>query len=395
MRGSFSTVYLVIVLLFGTPWSFPAYATGLSDLPMAEAVPFLGMELIAREMKKAVCAIQIQDEQMNMTWKSLGTGFLVHGIHEATLVVTCNHVVNAVDSKRQLHVGLDTDDGYKRFPCVIALTDPSHDIAILVPRKHQDDEQVTLLSTAISSDWFDDSSSLVEGRGVIIVGYPLSLGTEEDQNHPVVRSGIIAQFAGKDQFLLDGIASPGNSGSPVFALKSKENRLVGMVSGYVNDRINLFDKDGRLNASLSYNSGLARCVTMKSIAHVIKNEKLFHAIQLREIETARTLLDTGANVNTEMIDGTTPLLSASQEGCAEIVKLLLDKGANPNAKTSSGVTSLMQASFRGYTEIVKSLLANGADVNAKEKDCFTALDAAMKGGRAEIIELLRQAGAKE
>jgi hypothetical protein len=32
---------------------------------------------------------------------------------------------------------------------------------------------------------------------VVISGYPLALGVEDDKNHPVIRLGIIAQFTGK------------------------------------------------------------------------------------------------------------------------------------------------------------------------------------------------------
>jgi hypothetical protein len=113
----------------------------------------------------------------------------------------------------------------------------------------------------------------VEGRGVLIPGYPLALGIEDDQNHPVVRFGIVAQFTGKDHFLLDGVASHGNSGSPVFALKYKENRLVGMITSYVSDTINLFDENRQLSAKLPYNSGLARGVTSKMILEAIQKAK--------------------------------------------------------------------------------------------------------------------------
>jgi hypothetical protein len=130
-----------------------------------------------------------------------------------------------------------------------------------------------LQSKRFGADLFDDGSSLVEGRGVLIPGYPLSLGVEDDENHPVVRFGIVAQFSGKDYFLLDGVASHGNSGSPVFALKHKENRLIGMITSHVADTINLFNENGQLSARLPYNSGLARGVTIKAIVWAIQKAK--------------------------------------------------------------------------------------------------------------------------
>ena len=45
-------------------------------------------------------------------------------------------------------------------------------------------------------------------------------------------------------------------------------------------------------------------------------------------ETARLLLDAGANVNAKLTDGSTPLALAAWKGHAEVVKLLLARGAN-------------------------------------------------------------------
>jgi hypothetical protein len=119
-------------------------------------------------------------------------------------------------------------------------------------------------------EMFDDGSSIVEGRGVIIPGYPLALGLENDKNQPVIRIGIVAQFTGRDYFLVDGIASHGNSGSPVFAIRPGADKLIGMVTSHVADKISLFDENGQLTAQLPYNSGLARAVTMKAIRQAIQ-----------------------------------------------------------------------------------------------------------------------------
>jgi len=246
------------------------------ELPFADAVPFLGMETSAQELKKAVCAVQIPGNQTNEEkkddWILLGSGFLVLGERNAVLAVTCKHVVEAaLKTKKQVFVGLDTEKGYRRFLSNVAYIDTNHDIAVLAPQRGSED--VKLQSLVFDSSLYDDDSALVEGRGVLIPGYPLSLGIEDDQNHPVVRFGIVAQFTGKSYFLLDGVASHGNSGSPVFALKAKENRLIGMITSHVTDTINLLDENGQLRASLPYNAGLARGVTMKTIAAAIKNAK--------------------------------------------------------------------------------------------------------------------------
>jgi len=130
-----------------------------------------------------------------------------------------------------------------------------------------------LESIRFDKELYDDGSSLVEGRSVLIPGYPLALGIENDENHPVIRFGFVAQYTGKAFFLLDGIASHGNSGSPVFSLKQGNNKLIGMVTSFQNEKINLYDDNQQLTASLPYNSGLARCVTMSAIKEAIKKAK--------------------------------------------------------------------------------------------------------------------------
>jgi len=246
-------------------------------IPFADSLPFLGLEELSRNLRKAVCAIQIPAEQTKgnlIKWNSIGTGFFVDYEHRDTLVVTCKHIVNlSYKLQKQIYIGLDTEKGYKRFVCNVVYIDPLHDIAILNPRKEDKDDSKFKFAT-FDKELFDDDASLVEGRSVIIPGYPLSLGIEDDQNHPVIRFGFVAQFTGKDYFLLDGVASHGNSGSPVFSVKSDNNKLIGMAFGFQSDNINLFDEEGKLSASLPYNSGLAKCVTMKAIMTAIKNVKL-------------------------------------------------------------------------------------------------------------------------
>lgn len=197
--------------------------------PYADAVPFLGIEEASKALKKAVCAVQFPGEPTKdgkSTWVPLGSGFLINGERNVLLAVTCKHVVSsALMKKKHIYIGIDTDKGYHRVPCDIAFIDPSLDIAILVPKRKEQDER-KLQSLSFNKELYDDGTSLVEGRGVIIPGYPLSLGIEDDQNHPVIRFGMVAQFTGKDYFLLDGIASHGNSGSPVFSLKVDENKLI-------------------------------------------------------------------------------------------------------------------------------------------------------------------------
>ena len=253
------------------------YSIGFAEdrkFPYADAVPFLDMERVVKVVKQTVFAVQMTGDQKNKNkkddWKSIGSGFLIREPNKPLLGVTCKHVISeATKRNKAVFIGMDTDKGYRRFPCKIAYIDPNNDIAIIEPLKN-DQEDITLEQIFSTNESFGDDSSLIEGRGIIIPGYPLSLGIEDDKNHPVIRFGIIAQFTGKKTFLIDGVANPGNSGSPVFTLKYPERELVGMVISHITYNIPLYDKNGQVQARLPFNSGLARAISIKVIKEAIQ-----------------------------------------------------------------------------------------------------------------------------
>jgi ankyrin repeat protein len=170
---------------------------------------------------------------------------------------------------------------------------------------------------------------------------------------------------------------------------------------------------------------------------------MFAAADGGDLETVRTIMDAGVDVNTAMVLGVTPLMNAVNSGNASVVRLLLSKGANVNAKSGpkltdvkngpiekGSFTALLLASELGNSEIIKALLDAGADVNvhdvagmtplmfvltsdhahpealalllakkpdlaAKNKYGETAFDWARKKGDKSAMEALKKAGAVE
>ncbi len=122
---------------------------------------------------------------------------------------------------------------------------------------------------ALTMSFFELSDNIVEGSGAIIIGYPLRLGSEFTGNKPISKIGIIAQEPNPNTntFLLDCMANPGNSGSPVF--QDEPLMLIGMVTSYKPDNISLYDSEGLLKANLPYNSGITICVTAEIIQKII------------------------------------------------------------------------------------------------------------------------------
>jgi ankyrin repeat protein len=112
---------------------------------------------------------------------------------------------------------------------------------------------------------------------------------------------------------------------------------------------------------------------------------LLFAARQGHIDTARTLLDAGVDVNqTKVGDATSPLLLATINGHYDLAKVLLERGANPNLAAVNGVTPLyavlnLQWAARAgrprlqahrdqtlrYLDVLTLLLDHGADPNAR------------------------------
>ena len=91
---------------------------------------------------------------------------------------------------------------------------------------------------------------------------------------------------------------------------------------------------------------------------------LLFAARHGRIDSARLLLDAGADVNQTAPNGESALVMASFSGQGKFAAFLLERGADPNA-ADAGYTALHTAVSRGDLELVKALCAGGADPNAR------------------------------
>lgn len=89
---------------------------------------------------------------------------------------------------------------------------------------------------------------------------------------------------------------------------------------------------------------------------------LHTAVISDNIEAIKQHIAAGSDLNVkDPMGGSSPLISASLFGKAEIAKVLIDAGADLNVQNNDGSTALITAAFFCRTDIVKLLLEKGAD----------------------------------
>lgn len=103
-------------------------------------------------------------------------------------------------------------------------------------------------------------------------------------------------------------------------------------------------------------------------------------------QTLNLLLDAGADLNIQDIDGNTPLHIAVRYGYQDTVQLLLKAGADPNIKNMDGDTPFRVGIVNEWLNIVQLFLENSrTDVNLKheitgESPIFDAVETNASGG---------------
>jgi ankyrin repeat protein len=110
---------------------------------------------------------------------------------------------------------------------------------------------------------------------------------------------------------------------------------------------------------------------------------LVFAAREGDLESAKLLLDAGAQINQVTEYGWTPLLTAVNNRNYQLAKYLLERGADPNLANKGGWTPLYLATDNrnieggdypvpkadmDHLELIQSLLEKGANPNAKIKD---------------------------
>jgi ankyrin repeat protein len=151
---------------------------------------------------------------------------------------------------------------------------------------------------------------------------------------------------------------------------------------------------------------------------------LIYAVRANDLESVKTLLAAGADINQTSGYGWSPLLVATQNRYYQLGAYLLDHGADPNLTNKGEWTPLYLATDNrniesgdypvrkgdmDHLEFIKLLIAKGANVNARVKDSTetrtvftnqwldengaTAFLRASQSGDIELMKLLLEHGA--
>jgi ankyrin repeat protein len=110
------------------------------------------------------------------------------------------------------------------------------------------------------------------------------------------------------------------------------------------------------------------------------------------LQIARLLLESGAEINAADKDQHTPLMSAAHGGSAEMIALFLQQGADTEARDREGKTALMYALQNAPT--VCQLLDHGANLQARDCRGRTALMGAVQHSYHRTVQVLLKRGAE-
>ncbi|XP_059440604.1 uncharacterized protein LOC132173055 [Corylus avellana] len=119
---------------------------------------------------------------------------------------------------------------------------------------------------------------------------------------------------------------------------------------------------------------------------------LIHAALQRRTDTAKYLLECGANPDVRVDSGTTLLHRCAAFGEIELLRILLSKGVDIDPQIDAG-TPLMVAAALGQEESVKVLLEHHASLNFVTDKNVTPMAITVASSSLACLELLIQAGA--
>ena len=115
------------------------------------------------------------------------------------------------------------------------------------------------------------------------------------------------------------------------------------------------------------------------------------AVLKEHLHLAELFLEEGAEVNTQDMNGWTPLMRVIERGNVELASRLLEvEGIDINMQSNTGTSALHVAAAFNQFEITQLLLHHGARIDLEDAEGNTALILAEKLDHQDIAALLRK-----
>lgn len=117
---------------------------------------------------------------------------------------------------------------------------------------------------------------------------------------------------------------------------------------------------------------------------------LMKAVQLKNFETVKSLLEKKAepNITTDLYE--TAIFSACRHDLVDVVRLLVQFRSEINIQNKFGYSPLMEAVYFGNTKTIKLLLELNADPELKDKSGYTAFDKAQDRQALQILKKMKK-----
>ncbi|SMR54448.1 unnamed protein product [Zymoseptoria tritici ST99CH_3D1] len=149
------------------------------------------------------------------------------------------------------------------------------------------------------------------------------------------------------------------------------------------------------NASSPHEEDISAQVTVLGLEDEddLKRSKLHRAVQARDPDLIKALVQSGTNVNAQDENGHTPLHYATQRGFVECTELLIDNGADLRMTDGFGFSPLLWAVVAGQEGATRMMLSKGSDANSFSADGRSALAWAASLGWSLPPEVLLEHGA--
>ena len=132
------------------------------------------------------------------------------------------------------------------------------------------------------------------------------------------------------------------------------------------------------------------------IANVIDHQRrtgLHLSAQNGHYDIVDLIIQVNADVDCEMVDGSTPMLLAAEGGHVNIIKFLLTNNADISHENYDGLQAIHLASRKGHLGVIELLHKNQTDINARCVDGSTPLMLAVLSDSLHCVKYLLLNGA--